>query len=514
MNNLFRGFLYSFLLIPMAAAISAPAQNLNPPRMSDSTSLVSAALRAPVTSAKITFTRLASFTKNTGTQPYGSVAQYTDGNFYGTTVTGGPANYGTIFRITPSGTLTTLYNFCSQTNCTDGGMPWAGLILGSDGNMYGTTIYGGPTGGGEVYKINSTGQPTTVYSFCAQTDCSDGENPEAALLLGADGNFYGTTYDAGSHHYGTVFKLTPKGALTTLYSFCSLANCADGQNPASALIQGADGNFYGVTEYGGANNYGTVFKLTPKGSLKTLYSFCSQTGCSDGEYPVGPLAQDAVGNLYGTTSFGGASTYAGTIFKITPAGSFSTFYAFCLQTGCPDGELPFAGLIQATDGNFYGTTENGGKQSGGTAFEITPAGALTTLYDFCSRTNCTDGGNPRAPLIQATSGTFYGTTRFGGTDPAGCGGGGCGTVFSLSVGLVPFAQTVPTTAKVAAKVIILGNNLTGSTTVSFNGTPATFTVVSANQIKTSVPSGATTGFVTVTTPAGELTSNVVFTVSP
>lgn len=464
--------------------------------------------------AKTTFTRLGSFNGANGSEPYGGLAQGTDGNFYGTTAIGGPQNYGTVFKITPSGKLTTLYSFCSQALCADGGMPWAGLILGTDGNLYGTTVVGGAYGNGEVFKITSNGKLTTVYSFCAKVHCPDGSGPEAALVQGTDGNFYGTTIDGGSNYSGgTIFKVTPKGTLTTLYNFCSQANCSDGQDPQAALVQGMDGNFYGITQFGGANKDGTVFKITAKGALTTLYSFCTQSKCADGADPYGSLVQGTDGNFYGTTASGGGPNNSGTIFKVTSHGALTTLYTFCLQSGCADGAIPYTGLVQATDGNFYGATLGGGAPiSQGTAFEITPAGTLTTLYKFCNRSKCTDGAIPRAGLAQSTNGTFYGTTRFGGADSSGCGGNGCGAVFGLSVGLGPFVQTVPTSGKVGAKVVILGNNLTGSTAVSFDGTPATFTVVSSTEIKAIVPTGATTGFVTVTTPGGKLTSNVVFRV--
>ncbi len=225
------------------------------------------------------------------------------------------------------------------------------------------------------------------------------------------------------------------------------------------------------------------------------------------------------GDFYGTTRYGGTTgtTGPGNVFKITRRGTLTSLYTFCSQGGseCTDGRYP-GSLVQGTDGNFYGTTVDGGANSSstcpygcGTLFQITAAGKLTTLYSFCSQTNCADGAGPTG-LTQATNGTFYGTTVFGGT--SGC-TDGCGTVFSLSMGLGPFAQTVPISAGVGKKVIILGNNLTGATGVSFNSTVANFTVTSNTEIKASVPKGATTGFVTVTLPSGTLQSDVVFRVN-
>ena|SRR5579863_7632481 len=195
----------------------------------------------------------------------------------------------------------------------------------------------------------------------------------------------------------------------------------------------------------------------------------------------------------------------GTVFKITPSGTLTALHSFA---GYPtDGSEPLAGLVQATDGNLYGTTYSGGPNDEGTVFEITPTGGLTTLYAFCPQSGCADGSNPLAALVQDTNGTLYGTTLLGGAN-------GDGTLFSLSVGLGPFVEMQPISGKVGAAVKILGTNLTGATSVSFNGTAATFTVVSSSFIKTTVPAGATTGTVQVVTPSGTLLSNVPFRVLP
>ena len=269
------------------------------------------------------------------------------------------------------------------------------------------------------------------------------------------------------------------------------------------MVQGSNGNFYGTTNAGGANGFGgTVFEITPNGTLTTLHSFDG----TDGSAPAAALVQAANGNLYGTTSNGGAGTL-GTIFKMTPAGALTTLYSFCLQSGCPDGELPSGGMVQATDGNLYGTTYEGGINESGTVFKITPAGALTTLYLFCSLSNCADGQNSHGGLIQDTNGNLYGTTQIGGAD-------GAGSVFSLSVGLAPFVETQPTAGRVGAVVKILGQGFTGTTGVSFNGKAATFKVWSKTYLTATVPSGATTGFVTVLTPADTLKSNKQFHVTP
>jgi len=453
-----------------------------------------------------TFTTLYSFEGAAGAQPYAGLVQGTDGRFYGTTQGGGAQRKGTAFKITSSGGLTRLLSF----DGTDGEIPQSGLLQATDGNLYGTAESGGTNSNGTVFKITSSGNLTTLYNFCSQSGCTDGGTPTARLVQATDGNFYGTTFGGGTDNgclpgygCGTVFEITSSGTLTTLHSFDS----TDGANPFAGLVQATDGNLYGTTEGGGANsNGGTVFKITPSGKLATLYSFCSQSGCTDGISPIAGLVQATDGNLYGTTEGGGASG-GGTVFKITPSGKLTTVYNFCSQSGCTDGDTPTAGLVQATDGNFYGTTFAGGASNGGTVFKITPSGKLTTLYNFCSQSGCPDGGAPFAGLLQATDGTLYGTTLYGGAKDRG-------TFFSLSVGLGPFVETLPTSGEMGTNVIILGTSLTRGNSVTFNGTAATFTVVSRSEITTTVPTGATTGPVQVVTPDGTLTSNVNFRVTP
>ena len=413
-------------------------------------------------------------------------------------------------------TLTTLHSFAGYP--TDGANPWAGLVQATDGNLYGTTAAGGVNNDGTVFEITAGGTLTMLYSFCFQPSCTDGGFPAAGLVQATNGKFYGTTGDGGTYGDGTVFEITAGGKLTTLYSFCSQTNCTDGAIPIDELIQATDGNFYGTTTYGGTNYGGTVFEITAGGKLSTLYRFCSQPNCTDGSYPWAGLVQATDGRFYGTTSEGGVNgTAYGTVFEVTPTGTLTTLYSFCSQPNCADGYGPSAGLIQATDGNFYGTTSYGGAKGVGSVFKITAGGTLTTLYSFCSQPNCADGSYPQAGLVQATDGNFYGTTYQGGSGTACTYRGeviGCGTIFSLAVGLGPFVETLPTSGKVGKTVKILGNNLTGTTSVSFNGTAATFTVVSSSEIVTTVPAGATTGRVTVVTPAGTLNSNVVFLVTP
>ncbi len=374
-------------------------------------------------------TTLHSFDNTDGAYPFAGLVQATDGNFYGTTYNGGANNEGAVFKITPSGTLVWVYSFCSQQNCTDGALPVGGLIQATDGNLYGTAGYGGANNRGTVFKITLSGTLTTLYSFCNLESCADGSQPYAALLQATDGNFYGTTEFGGSHSYGEIFVITPSGTLTTLYSFCPQSGCPDGARPSASLVRATDGNFYGTTYEGGANGDGTVFKITPSGALTTLHSFCQLSGCLDGQTPKAGLVQASNGNFYGTTLEGGANNNNGTVFEITPSGALTTLYSFCSRSGCTDGQGPAAGLIQATDGNLYGTTTSGG-EGYGTVFEITPSGTLTTLHSFGN----TDGSSPDAALIQGTNGDFYGTTFMGGAH-------GYGTVFSL--GPTQFVPVTP-----------------------------------------------------------------------
>jgi uncharacterized repeat protein (TIGR03803 family) len=463
---------------------------------------------AAISSPAQTFTTLASFNSTGGYTPNSGLVQGFNGNFYGTTSqSDGTNGLGTVFEITASGSLSTLNSF----DYSDGATPLAGLLQGRNGNFYGTANLGGTNGAGTVFEVTPTGTLTALYNFCSvvssQGLCGDGGSPAAGLVQASNGNFYGTTDTGGDGAGvgGTVFEITPAGILTTLHSFCAqYPSCGtDGRQPRG-LMQASNGNLYGVTTSGGTNSHGTIFEITPTGTLTTLYSFCSLANCADGTSPVA-LVQATNGNFYGTARMGGfynnssCNVYGcGTVFEITPAGKLTTLHTFLFS----DGSEP-AALVQATDGNFYGVAGVGTTLNfGGTIFKITAAGAFTTLHTF----DFTDGAYPDA-LVQATDGNFYGTASAGGADQVGA-------AFSLSVGLRPFVKTLPTAGKVGAKVLILGNKLSGTTSVSFNGTAATFTVVSNTEIKVSVPTGATTGAVKVTTPGGTLSSNIRFRVTP
>jgi len=468
-----------------------------------------------------TLTTLHSFDGTDGYEPQGLLAQAPNGNLYGTTVWGG-TTLGTIFEITPSGTLTTILNF----DVTNGAGPQSGVILGSDGNFYGTTAWGGVGEFccGTVFKLTPSGALTTAFVFCSSgNSCSDGSSSFPGLVQAVGGDFYGATNYGGKGcnglGCGTIYKITPTGVLTAIYDF-------SGTNAfPSALIQGTDGYLYGVTRDGGVFGQGTIYKISPVGSMTVLYTFTGVDGV--GKQPLAPLVEGPDGDFYGTTSAGGGDNNAGTIFKFTPSGGLTTLYEFCLQGNqynCPDGIFP-TGLTLATDGNFYGATEGGGAYNNcgpshddcGTVFRITSAGSLTTLYSFCGASGCPDGADP-VGLMQDTNGTFYGITLAGGANNSpSCDVyyvAGCGTVFSLSMGLGPSVKTNPVAGKVGATVGILGTDLTGATSVKFNGTATAFRVVSSSFIEAKVPSGATTGTVQVQLPSGTLSSNVPFIVLP
>ena len=482
-----------------------------------------------------TLTTLHRFDGADGSFVNAGLIQGLDGNLYGTTGGVGTGGVGTVYKITLGGTLTTVYSFCSRTGCTDGSGPQAALLLAADGNFYGTTTSGGAGGKGTVFKVTADGTLTTLYSFCAlgTPSCADGALPYAGLVQASDGALYGTTLNGGAGHRcsggcGTVFKTTPAGEFTTLHSFCAQfmeGPCADGYSPYGSLVQAANGDFYGTTGFGGVYqtrvnegfNGGTVFKITPAGVLTTLYSFCSQKTsaiCADGAWLRAGLIQAVNGEFYGTTYAGGANN-GGSVFSITPSGKLTTLFSFCALIVCEVGQAPQAGLVQGTDGAFYGTTYYGGAYGspnlGGSVFRMSLRGALNTIHSFCSLPNCADGQAPSAGLLQATNGDFYGTTSLGGIGS----GFGDGTIFRLSAGLRPFVAIEPTSGIVGTAVTILGTDLTGATSVTFNGTAAAFTVnASGTAISAMAPATATTGTVQVVKPSGTLVSSVPFRVRP
>jgi uncharacterized repeat protein (TIGR03803 family) len=369
---------------------------------------------------------LASFNYTNGASPYAGLLEY-KGTFYGTTQYGGKNGFGTIFEITPSGTLTTLYNFDSS----DGANP-EGTLVQINGKFYGTTSEGGAYNTGTVFefilpkKDGEDGTLILMHSFLG----ANGDNPAAGLVQGTDGNLYGTTVLGGANYDGTLFKISPSKPykLTTLYSFCSQKNCPDGSFPYAPVIQASNGDFYGTTSAGGTGYVGTVFEYTPGkngsvGTLSTLHSFNSNT---EGHWPYAGLVEYN-GNFYGATESGGLvgtqDIGQGTIFEITPTGNLTTLYVFSNES---DGANPYGTLVEY-NGNFYGTTEGGGTYGYGTVFFVDPAGVLVTEVGFDNQMGEGDtilGAYPMAGLVEY-NGSFYGTTIGGGANLYG-------TVFAMA----------------------------------------------------------------------------------
>ena len=321
-------------------------------------------------------------------------------------------------------TETVLYSFCSQTGCTDGSHPQAGLVQDPSGNLYGTTFDGGANAKGTAFSVSPSGTENVLYSFCALDDCDDGYHPRAGLVRDTMGNLYGAAFDGGAHDGGTIFSINPSGTETVIYTFCTQGGCRDGYYPHADLIRDGSGNLYGTTQFRGANGGGTVFKVTPSGTETVLYSFCAKAGCADGLHPRAGLVRDSSGNLYGTTSDGGANG-KGLVFKVSRTGIETALYSFCAQSNCIDGSNPHASVVRDGKGNLYGTTYNGGANGMGTVFQVSSIGVETILHSFCSQTGCADGSRPQAGLVRDAKGNLYGTTQSGGARKKG-------TVFSVS----------------------------------------------------------------------------------
>ena len=410
--------------------------------------------------------------------PFGvTPTQGRNGKLYGTT---SGSTFGTVFTVQTNGAESDLFVFDN----TDGAGPSGGVTLGIDGNFYGTTTGGGSAGLGVLFKISASGIYAVLHEF---TGASDGLFPSAAPIQASDGNLYGTT--EGANFTGaTVYRLTPSGVFNTIANFDS--SIAFGV--AATLVQGTDGNLYGAGYYGGANNCGSIFKINRSGTLLRLFSFLCGNG---GANPVG-LMQASDGNLYGTTQ--GSQGNDSTVFKMDQKGKLTILHTF---TGSKtEGKFPEGGLVQATDGNLYGSTSSGGSGNNGTLYQITTDGVYTQLYSFPKDI----GAQPTGALLQDTNGLLYGTTHTGGAN-------GYGSVFSLNMGFGPFVTFVRPTGGVGQAAQLLGQGLTGAISVSFNGVPATsFNVLTDTFITAVVPAGATNGKVVVTTPTGTLTSNVAF----
>ena len=409
-----------------------------------------------------------------GTAPQARLAVLGDGSFYGTAARGGEADLGTIFALTPDGAFRTLHQFAAAEV---GRVPQGGLVAGRDGKLYGTTVYGGGNGG-TIFSVTATGILETVYQF--PVDGSAGAYPQAALIQGGDGTFYGTASSGGGNgSTGAVFALGPAGTLATLHRFTGGSfGSSDGSLPYAPLVAGRDGRLYGTTAGGGAAGQGTVFAVTTAGGYNTLHSFTGGEGgvgtASDGAAPFTELVEGSDGLFYGTTSGGGAYGQ-GTVFAVTTAGALTILHSFGADTD--DGAYPNGGLVQGGDGFFYGTTGSGGAYGQGTAFVLTSGGTLTTLHHFAGD----DGSVPSNTLIRAADGSLYGATFSGGLY-------GLGTLYRLTPGSSnPAAPAAPDAQ--------LSSVQPGSVTQGDNGDAFRLTVAN-------VGNADTAGSVTVTVTPG------------
>lgn len=374
----------------------------------------------------------------------------TNGLIYGTTQNGGLYGDGTVFSLAPDGTFSTLASF----DGTNGAMPVAGLVQDAGGILYGTTKFGGSNSLGTIFSVTTNGVVNSIYSF---NGSDNNVEPFTALALDAAGNFYGATSNNSAIFDGNLFKMTPGGTPSTFYTF-PLTGGTEGVWPSGTLTLGTDGNLYGLTTNGGAFNYGSIFRITPAGALTTIYSF---TGGADGYFPIGQLVEGTDGNFYGVTKRNTVNKLAfyGTIFKVTPAGAFTTIYSLDPGVVYTDGTYPFAGLLQGSDGNFYGTTVQGFyvdfdntiyNNVDGTVFQITPSGTLTTLTAL---NGTDDGANPEAALVGGADGSLYGTTITNGP-------GGQGTIYRIAFTTAPHITSQP-----ASQTNLLGGNASFSVTV-------------------------------------------------
>jgi uncharacterized repeat protein (TIGR03803 family) len=386
--------------------------------------VLSAALVAAAGSASAAQeTVLHSFSGKDGAFPVAGVIADKSGNLYGTTSSGGASNKGVVFKLSPpvpprtNWTETVLHSFCSRPRCGDGAAPVAGLFADSQGNLYGTTAFGGASDKGVVFKLTPGGLLTVLHSF----NGSDGSQPGAGVIAEAGGNLYGTTTVGGTAQGGgTVFKRTKDGTFAVLHFFCSRPRCDDGTHPAGGLYLDAQGNLYGTTTRGGFSDDGVVFELGPSGTYRVLYEFCTFPGCPDGKVPGAGLMADSSGNLYGTASGGGAFGQ-GVLFKLSPpipptlTWTETVLHSFCSRPGCADGAQPDSGLIADSIGSLVGTTFAGGAFDEGVVFKLSPPPPgvtnwpLEVLYAFCRTPGCPDGEEPSAGLIADRSGNLYGT---------------------------------------------------------------------------------------------------------
>jgi uncharacterized repeat protein (TIGR03803 family) len=509
------------------------------------------------------------------------LSQGQDGDLYSTIQTNGAYNYGSVYKMTTAGKYALLYSFCEENSpcASTGANPSGGVTLGWDGNLWGTTLNGGKDSAGTVFKITPAGTLTKVYDF---TNGKDDSAPNFTVLQGQDGNMYGVSEEQYDGQFGSFFKLTTKGKISP-YPF-SYTNGASPSLPA----QGTDLNFYGTTQAGGDTSCGefgcgVVYKVTAAGKITVLHEFTGYVSSTnyDGSRPIGSLVQGSDGDFYGTTYTGGANNL-GTVFKISSSGAYTLLYSFA---GNPkDGSLPIAGLTVGTDGNLYGTTGNGGAVNYGAIYEITSAGKEKVLYSFCA-VSCADGFSPTTPMVLHTDGLFYGNTAGnsdggsvfysfkvglkpfvklvtwsakegatveilgqGFTGATGVSFNGVAAKFdnvsdTYMTAAVPagaltgpvtvttFSGTLtsdrtflvapqvksftPASGEVGTSVTITGVSLTQTTELTIGGIAATFKVDSDTQVTATVPPGAKTGKkITITTAGGSASSAENFVVVP
>lgn len=407
----------------------------------------------------------------------GIIAQSRGGYLFSTAGFGGADNLGAAYRITATGGLTVLHSF----DGSDGQNSASGLTLSTDGDYYGTTRQGGAFGYGTVYKMSQEGVVTTLYDF---QGAADGAYPIAQPIESTAGEFYGTTEGQGPTYSGSVYKITKDGDFTVLHTFTG----PDGAEPYAPLVQGTDFFFYGVATNRGAYGSGTIYRVSASGDFKVLYNFDGPHGA----LPLSGLIQASDGNFYGVTFEGGAND-VGALFRMTPDYTIRVLHDF---DDINDGGFANGGLVQATDGNLYGTNDS-------KLFRLNKQGNFEILHSFTKST----GISPYDTLTQHTNGLLYGTTLQGGT-----GNNNDGVFYSLDVGLKPFVTYLPTYGRVGASVEILGQGFSADSKVYFNGAPATFNLVYSTYLRATVPDGATTGRIAVTTANGTLISNKIFIV--
>jgi uncharacterized repeat protein (TIGR03803 family) len=433
-----------------------------------------------------------------GWSPDGGLVQASDGNFYGTASQGGDGGEsqarGTIFRILASGEFKLLFTFATDGNgnFTNGSQPFAGLVEGIDGALYGTTATGGANDAGVIFKISKAGRFQVLHHFCSQPGCADGSTPFALLALGNDGKLYGTASAGGGSGAGTIFRITDAGTFTVLHT---LNGSSDGSQPMGGLMQATDGNFYGATNTETDNLAANLVRVTPGGDFAVVAPLPFLGNLQ------GQLLQGVNGKLYGGIQYDA-------LFDVSAADGVQLLLALDTEE---DGDSPLqAGLMQGSDGNLWGTSAGEGFGNYGVVYAITPDGQFVKNFAF----NCSNGGGGESASLQGSDGKLYGTTAGCGTDANGQ--RAFGEVYSLDAGLQPplagIAELSPKSGSVGAKVVLRGEHFIGTTAVSFNGTAARFRVVNTKFVVAEVPSGATTGPISVTNPGGVTKSRQVFTV--